>query len=62
MPQLEGPTTKIYNYVLGEGGLGRKSKKRKMTGGGKHLNIWGEGGKGGSKICGWYIHENGGIH
>ena len=29
MPQLEGPTTKIYNYVLGE--LGEKQgKKTKM--------------------------------
>ena len=27
MPQLEGPTTKIYNYVLG--GLGEKKKKKK---------------------------------
>ena len=25
MPQLEGPTTKIYNYVLG--GSGEKEKK-----------------------------------
>ena len=27
MPQLEGPTTKIYNYVLG--GFGEKKQKRK---------------------------------
>ena len=27
MPQLEGPTTKIYDYVLG--GFGEKKKKRK---------------------------------
>ena len=27
MPQLEGPTTKIYNYVLGE--FGEKKKKEK---------------------------------
>ena len=26
MPQLEGPTTKIYNYVLG--GFGEKKKKK----------------------------------
>ena len=26
MPQLEGPTTKIYNYVLG--GLGEKKQKK----------------------------------
>ena len=27
MPQLEGPTTKIYNYVLG--GFGEKKQKKK---------------------------------
>ena len=27
MPQLEEPTTKIYNYVLGE--LGRKKQEKK---------------------------------
>ena len=27
MPQLEGPTTKIYNYVLG--GFGEKVKNKK---------------------------------
>ena len=27
MPQLEGPTTKIYNYVLG--GLGEKKQEKK---------------------------------
>ena len=27
MPQLEGPTTKIYNYVLGAFG-GKKQKKK----------------------------------
>ena len=27
MPQLEGPTTKMYNYVLG--GFGEKKKKNK---------------------------------
>ena len=27
MPQLEGPTTKIYNYVLG--GFGEKKQKEK---------------------------------
>ena len=27
MPQLEGPTTKIYNYALG--GLGEKKQKKK---------------------------------
>ena len=30
MPQLEGPTTKIYNYVLG--GFGDKKKKKKEIG------------------------------
>ena len=28
MPQLEGPTTKIYNYVLG--GFGEKEEKLKI--------------------------------
>ena len=27
MPQLEGPTTEIYNYMLG--GFGKKKQKRK---------------------------------
>ena len=27
MPELEGPTTRIYNYVLG--GFGEKKKKKK---------------------------------
>ena len=30
MPQLEGPTTKIYNYVLGE--LGEKKQTKKKIG------------------------------
>ena len=30
MPQLEGPTTKIYNYLLGEFGE-KKKKKPKIT-------------------------------
>ena len=29
MPQLEGPTTKIYNYVLG--GFGEKKQKKKKN-------------------------------
>ena len=29
MPQLEGPTTEIYNCVLG--GLGEKNQKNKQT-------------------------------
>ena len=29
MPQLEGPTTKIYNYVLGE--FGEKKQKEKKN-------------------------------
>ena len=29
MPQLEGPTTKIYNYVLGEFGEKKAGKKKK---------------------------------
>ena len=29
MPQLEGPTTKIYNYVLGGLGEKRYGKKKK---------------------------------
>ena len=29
MPQLEGPTTKIYNYVLG--GFGEKKKEKKKN-------------------------------
>ena len=28
MPQLEGPTTKTYNYVLG--GFGEKKKEKKI--------------------------------
>ena len=27
MPQLEGPTTRVYNYILG--GLGEKKQKKK---------------------------------
>ena len=30
MPQLEGPTTKIYKYVLGE--FGEKKQKKKKIG------------------------------
>ena len=29
MPQLEGPTTKIYNYILGVFGEKKKKKKKK---------------------------------
>ena len=29
MPQLEGPTTKIYNYVLGGFGEGKKKQEKK---------------------------------
>ena len=29
MPQLEGPTTKIYNYVLGEFGEEKQTEKKK---------------------------------
>ena len=28
MPQLEGPTTKIYNYILGGFGEKKKTKKK----------------------------------
>ena len=31
MPQLEGPTTKIYNYVLGGFGEKKKKKKRRLA-------------------------------
>ena len=36
---LEGPTTKIYNYVLG--GFGEKKKKKKVTDAGSGANLWG---------------------
>ena len=31
MPQLEGPTTRIYNYVLGGFGGKKEEKKRLVT-------------------------------
>ena len=31
MPQLEGPTTKIYNYVLGGFGEKKKKKRRRLA-------------------------------
>ena len=31
MPQLEGPTTKIYNYVLGGFGEKKQKKKRRLA-------------------------------
>ena len=37
MPQLEGPTTKIYNYVLG--GFGRKRKNKILKK--KETKTWG---------------------
>ena len=30
MPQVEGPTTKIYNYVLGGFGEKKQGKKRRL--------------------------------
>ena len=30
MPQLEGPTTKIYNYALGGFGEKKQGKKKKI--------------------------------
>ena len=36
MPQLEGPTAKIYNYVLGGFGEKKQKRKRKRI---KHLAI-----------------------
>ena len=31
MPQLEGPTTKIYNYVLGRFGEKKQKKTRRLA-------------------------------
>ena len=34
MPQLEGPTSKIYNYILGgfeEEKVGKKKKRRRLA-------------------------------
>ena len=31
MPQLEGPTTKIYNYVLGRFGEKKQEKKKRLA-------------------------------
>ena len=39
MPQLEGPTTKIYNYVLGEFGEKKAGKKNNTKRNGKADSI-----------------------
>ena len=38
MPQLEGPTSKMYNYV--PGGFGEKKQKKKMGLFDKAISVW----------------------
>ena len=52
MPKLEGPATKIYNYVPGAiwGDKEKKKKKQKQRGGrGRKETGWGVGASGGQR-------------